>query len=323
MYCVNIGGFVYKSYKPDVNVLMPRDGILCNSMKHTRSLFKTALRCCKRSANQIRADSLAQNMGKHDYKTFWRDVRSQQNSKLRPAVSVGGATGSSDIINMWVDHYKSIFKSDNACADDIKEFMESICNVPYSSYMYVSSDEIHEAVSSLKMGKSPGIDCVYAEHIKYAGEVLFEPLRILMSSMLIHGYMPENMIKGVIVPIIKSKTKGVNDKKNYRPVCLSTMISKIFEHILLNRLKPHLETCHNQFGFKPKMGTELCILTLKEHLAYYHNLGSQLFICFMDASSAFDKIQFVKLFEKIKNRKVEMYLIRILCYWYMNQTLCI
>ena len=101
------------------------------------------------------------------------------------------------------------------------------------------------------------------------------------------------------------------------------MISKIFEHILLNRLKPHLETCHNQFGFKPKMGTELCILTLKEYLAYYHNLGSQLFICFMDASSAFDRIQFVKLFEKLKNRKVEMYLICILCYWYMNQTLCI
>ena len=142
--------------------------------------------------------------------------------------------------------------------------MESFCSVPYSSYMYVSSGEIHEAVSSLKMGKSPGIDCVNAEHIKYAGEVLIEPLRILMSSMLIHGYMPENMIKGVIVEIIKSKTKGVNDKKNNHPVCLSTMISRIFEHILLNRLKPHLETCHNQFGFKPKMGTELCILILKE-----------------------------------------------------------
>ena len=124
-------------------------------MKHTHSLFKTALRRCKRPANQIRADTLAQNMGKHDYKTFWRDVRSQQNSKLRPALSVGGATGSSDIINMWVDHYKSIFKSDNACADDMKEFMESICNVPYSScmYIYVSSGEIHEAVSSLKNGQ--------------------------------------------------------------------------------------------------------------------------------------------------------------------------
>ena len=73
---------------------------------------------------------------------------------------------------MWVDHYMSIFKSDNACADDMKEFMESICNVPYSSYLYVSSGEIHEDVSSLKMGKSKGIDCVYAEHIKYRYSLL-------------------------------------------------------------------------------------------------------------------------------------------------------
>ena len=79
----------------------------------------------------------------------------------------------------------------------------------------------------------------------------------------------------------------------------------------------------NQFGYKPNSGTELCIFTLKEYLNYYHKLGSHIFTCFMDASAAFDRIKFIKLFKKLKKRKTPLYLIRVLSYWYINQKLCV
>ena len=57
------------------------------------------------------------------------------------------------------------------------------------------------------------------------------------------------MIQSVIVPIVKSKSGSVTDKSNYRPIAISTVMSKIFESLLYLRMEPFLNTCPNQFGF--------------------------------------------------------------------------
>ena len=57
-------------------------------------------------------------------------------------------------------------------------------------------------------------------------------------------------------------------------------MSKILEKVIYSRIKPYLSTSCNQFGFKPNVGTELRVFTLKEYLNYYHKLGSQMFVCF-------------------------------------------
>ena len=41
--------------------------------------------------------------------------------------------------------------------------------------------------------------------------------------------MPNGMMVGVVIPVIKSKSKSANDCQNYRPVSLSTIMSKILE----------------------------------------------------------------------------------------------
>ena len=42
---------------------------------------------------------------------------------------------------------------------------------------------------------------------------------------------------------------------------------------------------------------------------------------FLDASKAFDRVLHMKLFEKLIQRKVPMYFLRLLKHWYKEQTM--
>ena len=58
---------------------------------------------------------------------------------------------------------------------------------------------------------------------------------------------------------IKDKTGRINRIDNYRPIALVSVVSKVVERILLDRIYHFLETWPNQFGFKRTLGTDTCI----------------------------------------------------------------
>ena len=68
--------------------------------------------------------------------------------------------------------------------------------------------------------------------------------------MFKHSYMPQSMINSNIVPLVKNRCGNPTEKNNYRPIALSSITSKVFEHIILLRLEEYLWTTDNQFGFK-------------------------------------------------------------------------
>ena len=99
-----------------------------------------------------------------------------------------------------------------------------------------------------------------------------------------NGYIPKVFTESVIVPVIKDKNRRVNDKSNYRPLCLFNIGSKIVEAVLLNRRDIYLQTTPHQFGFKSKHGTELCVFAFKELLRFYTKHGSAIHVAFLDAA---------------------------------------
>lgn len=58
----------------------------------------------------------------------------------------------------------------------------------------------------------------------------------------------------------------------------------------------------NQFGFKPKYGSDMCISVLKEILDFYNKRNSTVFVGSIDASKAFNRINHEKLFLKLQYR---------------------
>ena len=111
-----------------------------------------------------------------------------------------------------------------------------------------------------------------------------------MTSFMVHGFLPDDMMAVALAPVIKSKSGHIMSKDNYRPIALASIVSKVTEKILLNRMYEFLSTCHNQFGFKKKHGTDQCIYVLKEIIDAYRVLNGSVFTCFLDASKAFDRV---------------------------------
>ena len=74
------------------------------------------------------------------------------------------------------------------------------------------------------------------------------------TSFISHGFLPETMLSVMLVPVMKDKAGKISSKDNYRPIALASVISKLVEVIMLDRIEMYMITNPNQFGFKRKHG---------------------------------------------------------------------
>ena len=68
-----------------------------------------------------------------------------------------------------------------------------------------------------------------------------------------------------------SKSVSVDD---FRGISISSVMSKVFEHCILDRYGGFLISSDNQFGFKKKSSCAHAIYTLRSVVDYYVNNGS-------------------------------------------------
>ena len=52
------------------------------------------------------------------------------------------------------------------------------------------------------------------------------------------------MLSVMLVPVIKDKAGKISSKDNYRPIALASVISKLVEVIMLDRIKMYMITWH-------------------------------------------------------------------------------
>ena len=228
-----------------------------------------------------------------------------------------GVTGSVNIVDMWKSHYNDLFN----CLRNNKDVKQLHTDVHYDANIEVSHSEIFSAINDLANNKSCGLDGVNAEHLKHCSDRIVPMLAICFTGLFIHGVLPPSMISVVLVPIVKNKRISICSKNNYRPITLTSIMSKLLEKIIYECVSEALETCSNQFGFKAKHSTDMCILAFKEAILKYRDLSSNVYTCFLDASKAFDRVNHFKLFTTLSKRNVPMYIIRILIFWYTSQTM--
>ena len=288
-----------------------------DNVRISTAYFKLNLWNCKAEKDRAVAASLANNLLYKDSRTFWKEIQQiAGNMNSCPAQTIDGVTGSQEICNMWKGHFTSLL---NSCRDFSKrESVEK--RVAVIAYVdRYKPDDVAEAIKELKRNKSPGADMLTSEHFLYASEKLHVLLSLLFNCVNIHGYLLTRLMETIIVPIVKDNKGILTDRNNDRPMALTCVASKLLELLILDICNDTITTTDSQFGFKENHSTDMCIFTLKETVQYYVSLGSPVYLCFMDASKAFDKVNHWHLFDKLLNRGVPVYVVRMLLYWHTYQ----
>ena len=154
----------------------------------------------------------------------------------------------------------------------------------------ILQEEVEKAVHALKCGKSPGVDNIPAELLKYGGPELIKTLTSICQRIWETKQWPKDWSQSLIIPL--PKKGNLRLCQNYRTISLISHPSKVMLWVLLNRLKGKAEEilAEEQAGFRPKRSTTEQIfnirLLIENHLQHqrdlYHN--------FIDLKKAFDRV---------------------------------
>ena len=116
-----------------------------------------------------------------------------------------------------------------------------------------------------------------------------------------NSIFPECLKLGMIIPIFKQGSK--TDIKNYRPICILPVFSKIVEKCIYSRL---INFCSlnnllspSQFGFRSGLSTEKAMLRLIEFFYDALNNREHSLAVFIDLRRAFDTVNISILIQKL------------------------
>ena len=107
-----------------------------------------------------------------------------------------------------------------------------------------------------------------------------------------------------LVPVFKNVGKK-STGKNYHPVSLLSVVSKVFEKLVNNRIVDHLQKCgffsDFQYGFRSSRSTADLLTVVSDRIARAFNRSGATRAVALDISKAFDRVWHAGLLHKLKS----------------------
>ena len=169
---------------------------------------------------------------------------------------------------------------------------------------YLRGFDSQNGIKSLKHDKCDGSEGMYSNHLLLSSEIFREHVASLFTVMLRHGYNPEYMLEAIISFIPKNAKESIQCSENYRDIALCSALSKVFDHIIIQMFSDKWMSSDMQFSFNAQHSTIMSTCAVKEIAACYNEKGSNVYVCMLDASKAFEKVNFVKLFSLLIDRNI-------------------
>ena len=304
----------------------PQTGDLAEMMRMSRARYHKAVKYVKKHRDKIRVEKMAASIADNRQRDLWSEVRKLKGRNNFLPACVDNVTDDSDICDVFVNKYHSVYNSVPYETDDMLNLLNDVnerirCQI--DDYDYITIYDVIKCVGCIKSGKSDGKEGLYSDHLIHGCKRLYVLMCMIFNAMLIHGESPESMILGTMIPIPKNKRQSLCNSDNYRSIALSSIFSKVLDWIILLKEGKTLNSSSRQFGFKVDSSTTHCTFLLNETISYYNLNHTSVYTVMLDATKAFDRVNYYKLFSELLNRNVSPVFLRLLISMYSNQKLCV
>ena len=162
----------------------------------------------------------------------------------------------------------------------------------------------------MQSGKSDGVDDLYSDNLKNTSHHFIECIMYLFNSIMSHGCIPESFLFAIVLPLPKNSRLDLKNSNNYRAISLSSVFGKVFDKIIIEKQLEQLSTSGLQFGYKRNRSTVMCTPMLLETIVYYVSNMSAVFVLYIDASKAFDRVCHSKMFNVLQSQGICPFILR-------------
>ena len=166
---------------------------------------------------------------------------------------------------------------------------------------------VKKVITNLDSSKASGPDCIPVVVLKNCEPELSYILAKLFNKCLKESCFPDCWKVSSVVPVFKNVGER-STAKNYRPVSHLSVVSKVFEKLVNNRIINHLEKCglfsDFQYGFRSSRSIADLLIVVSDRMARAFNKSGATRALALDISKAFDRVWHAGLLHKLKSHGI-------------------
>ena len=162
-------------------------------------------------------------------------------------------------------------------------------------------DDVYKCLSSLDVNKTSGPDNISPRFLKSFAHDLTDSCTFIFKLSMTSGKLPSSWKLANVTPVHKKEDKGkVN---NYRPVSLLSVVSKVLERLIHNKVYPAILPLLNDahHGFRSKRSTGTQMVDVLHQWGEALDKGKQVDVLYLDFSRAFDVVPHRLLVHKLQS----------------------
>ena len=162
---------------------------------------------------------------------------------------------------------------------------------------------VEEQCTYQHTNSAPGCDAILPILLTHAGKAMYAALSSIFNYSWRHAVLPQQWTEANVMALYKGK--GVrSDPASYRPISMTSIIIRTFEHLIHKRLSELLEKASFfhplQFGFRKNHSTLDAINYLQYNTRTHYVRDVLCPTVFLDIQKAFDRVWHPKLLQTVE-----------------------